>query len=64
MTVLNQDLLFRKPTTLKIRIYITFCLLEATEADSKEAKEKKLKPKGLGFRDSCNSCSHQGPVQS
>lgn len=54
MTVLNQDLLLRKPATLRIKIHSsTFYLLEAAEADSKEAWEPKLQPKGpdLGTMD-------------
>lgn len=59
MTILIQGLLFRKPTILRIKIHISFCLLEAKGADRKEARKTKHRPKGLGFRDSSNPSAHQ-----
>lgn len=59
MTVLIQGWFFRKPTILRIKIHITFCLLEATGVNSKEARETKRRPKRLGFRDSPDPSAHQ-----
>jgi len=47
-TVLNQDVLFRKPTTMRIKIHITFCFAGVHRGWQQGDKGNKALAKGTG----------------